>query len=104
MPAPPGGAGPTAAALRATLAIVTRHISARHNRHFTMLLLLSVSPERHAEAGALVRGGIGDLPEAHVAAHLAERGPFVLDHPRLDLVAHPAEVIRAVPEQCRHHL
>src|SRR5262249_58997402 len=98
-----GGAGPTAAALRVALATVTRHIRATPTRYVPMLLL-SESSQRHAEVRALVRGGIGDPPEAHVAAHLAERRPLVLDHPRLDFIADPAQVVRAVSEQRRHHL
>ena len=63
-----------------------------------------VSPQRHPEIRAFVRGRIRDPLEAHVAAHLVERRPLVLLHPRLDLAADRAQVVRAVAKERRHHL
>ena len=60
--------------------------------------------QSHAEIRAFVRGGIRDSFEAHVAAHLAERDPFVFVHPRFNIAENRTHVIGTVPEQRRDHL
>ena len=54
------------------------------------------SSQCHAKVRPLVSRGIGNPLEAHVAAHLAQRTPFVFLHPRLDVVAERAEIRGAV--------
>src|SRR5262245_41778035 len=46
-----------------------------------------VSSQDRSEVRAFVGGRVGDTLEAHVAAHLGERVPLSLLHPRLDLAA-----------------
>ena len=52
--------------------------------------------QSHAEIRAFVRGGIRESLETHVAAHLAERHPFMFGHPRFNIAENGTEVTRTV--------